>query len=118
MITILAIFIIALLYLWPAILSEIYLFKTGNQKTIKLRIKFYIISYGSWFLIGYSILYLTHYLQSITFEHIQNCALNVSECSNLTTEITKFIFAWGRYFSHILAFIFAWFILHNQSKRT
>ncbi|TCJ87521.1 hypothetical protein EV695_2031 [Cocleimonas flava] len=114
--TIFALLVIALVYLWPMLLSEYSLFNYGNQKTIQLRIKFYLISYGIWFIFLYGNLYLALYLQPKAFQHSQECNLNLNECNEFFIRVTDFIYSSGNLYCHLLALPFAWFVLRWQSN--
>ena len=111
-----AILIISLAYLWPALLAELFLFKLKKQREILFRIKLYLISYASWLLFGFGVLLLTYFTESMAFDYLQKCESSINGCNRIILEVSQFIYEWGKYLFHIPAFISAWYLLNRQKQ--
>ncbi len=106
--------IIGLLYLWPALLSELYLYRAGRLRAIKLRLKLYGISYAVWILFGVGYLLAIDQLNLNTAQYAASCELSESGCSQLYLRTVERIDEWGGILIHPIAALFAWYLLKRR----
>lgn len=106
--------VIGLLYIWPALLSELHLYRAGRLSAIKLRLKLYGISYATWMLFGAGYLLAIHQLDLNVVQYAASCESRESGCSQLYLGAAERIHEWGAFLVHAIAALCAWYLLQRR----
>ena len=109
--------IVGLSYLWPALLSELHLYRVGQSTAIKPRFKVYILSYGVWLIFGLLYSLALTQLNFDATQHAATCGIDESGCNQAYLVTVERIDEWGFFFLHPVAALFAWFVLQWRAKQ-